>query len=202
MHHFHDLKKKKNHYIYCLYCISYRCPWEISVICFFFSSRSSHNLKWKHYWNFPFAIFSTKNYGFDLGLLQSRKCMTPYFIIKHRFDEDPGIKIYQSMINQQQWRRTSLFSSVKMSLCFQVQCSLVGGDSQLQKCPSFKPSYAMSLLYIMISWWYHGWHWVDRYIGFKRRKAIHSYQQVNAILLGASLRVWKWKKRSTDLRKA
>lgn len=126
------------------------------------------------------------------SFLQSRKCMTPYFKIKHRFDEDPGTKIYQSMINQQQWR-TSLFSSVKMSLCFQVQCSLVGCDSQLWKCPSFKPYYVMSLLYIMISWWYHGWHWVDRHIGFKRLKAIHAYQQVNATLLGASLRVWKYK---------
>lgn len=53
-----------------------------------------------------FAIFSTKNYGFDLGVLQSRKCMIPYFKIKYRFYEYPATKIYQSMINQQQWGRT------------------------------------------------------------------------------------------------
>lgn len=76
-----------------------------------------------------------------------------------------------------------------------------GGILSHQNDLIFKSDYAMSLLYIMIPWWYNVWHWVDRYTGFKRLKAIHSYQQVNSTLLGESIRVWTCKKRTIDLMK-
>lgn len=132
-----------------------------------------------------FAIFSTKNHRFDLRFLLSRKFVMPCFKNRCGFYQDATTKIYKRMINQQRWRRALLVHSNEDVLVF-------------------KSGYAMSLPYIMSSWRYHGEgeDWVCRYIGFKRLKAIHSYQQDNAVLLGESIRVSKCKKRMIDLKKS